>query len=533
MESSTLPAELVTAVLQEIKAKRPLCLCSYPLNDLSLVERLAASAAGSLSSTHLACLHGVFYFILKEFTFFQHPLTQKFDFKDLASKCEQRFDTLLESYSVLGVPGFGNILALTLGTLKAQNQCKPLQACTLISAAASHCLTLGYNHDSTHENSSNSRRLFWSVYMLEKQFSFFFGRASVMQDCDIDTAYPIYAPKSPGRPRDELFIKEIKLAKIQGRIWKEAFSKESLTLSHSEREKRIETLAMDLQFWYARLPAISTYEPESLHLFNVAMEAWETKYHSTFTALLRAPAASPTSSDQDRMTWLEGHTTSAATSQSSGQMHIKPECFKTARDALQSYLRCMRTYQKVLDYRPVSPVAEMRVYTDWPLLSTLLTPFIVITLHSVATPATSRPTKKDSQEEKEKDLTLLNNIVSALDPLKSTSSATTRLYKLTSSLAKIAQGLNGRRTSMSSNFSQEDLFEFVRGGSGRRQSAAASVFSFQSGSETRSLYQQVMDTDIIGILGEGEAEEVFRVLEGWMGGSLNGVEVYGGWEEGF
>lgn len=56
---------------------------------------------------------------------------------------------------------------------------------------------------------------------------------------------------------------------------------------------------------------------------------------------------------------------------------------------------------------------------------------------------------------------------------------------------------------------------FARGGSGKRQSAAASVFSFQSGSETRSLYQEVMDTDIMGILGEGEAEEVFRVLKGW------------------
>ncbi|KAL2788725.1 hypothetical protein BJX66DRAFT_308400 [Aspergillus keveii] len=530
MESSMLPAELVTVVLQEIKAKRPLCLCSYPFNDVSLVERLAASPAGSLSSTHLACLHGVFYFILKEFTFFQHPLTQKFDLKDLASKCERCFDTLLETYSVLGVPSFGNILALTLGTLKAQNQCKPLQACTLISAAATHCQTLGYNHDSTHENSSNSRRLFWSVYMLEKQFSFFFGRASVMQDCDIDTAYPIYAPKSPGRPRDELFINEVKLAKIQGRIWKEAFSKESLALSHSEREKRIERLAMDLQFWYARLAVPSTYEPESLHLFNVAVEAWETKYHSTFTALLRAPAAAQTSNDEDRMSWLERHITSTATSQSSGQMHIKPECFKTACDALQSYLKCMRTYQKVLDYRPVPPEAEAGVYSDWPLLSTLLTPFIAITLHSIATPSTSRPNEKGPQEEKEQDLTLLNNIVSALEPLKSTSPATTRLYKLTSSLAKIAQGLNDRRSSISS---QEDLLAFARGGSGKRQFAAASIFSFQSGSETRSLYQQVMDTDIMGVLGEGEAEEVFRVLEGWMSGSLNGVEVYGGWEEGF
>ncbi|CEL00847.1 hypothetical protein ASPCAL00441 [Aspergillus calidoustus] len=528
MEASTLPAELVTAVLQEIKAKRPLCLCSYPLNDLSLVERLAASPAGTLSSTHLACLHGVFYFILKEFTFFQHPLTQKFDLKDLASKCEQRFDALLQTYSVLGAPSFGNILALTLGTLKAQNQCKPLQACTLISAAASHCQTLGYNHDSTHENSSNSRRLFWSVYMLEKQFSFFFGRASVMQDCDVDTVYPIYAPKSPGRPRDELFIKEVKLAKMQGRIWKEAFSKESLALSHSEREKRIETLAMELQFWYAKLPVTSTYEPESLHLFNVAVETWETKYHSTFTALLRAPAASPTSNGQDRMTWLERHITSTTTSQGSGQMHIKPECFKTARGALQSYLKCMRTYQKVLDYRPVLAEGETGVYTDWPLLSTLLTPFIAITLHSIASHSTSSPNEKGPQEEKEKDLTLLNNIVSTLDPLKSTSPATTRLYKLTSSLAKIANGLNDRRSSVSS---QEDLLAFARGGSGKRQSAAASVFSFQSGSETRSLYQQVMDTDIMGILGEGEAEEVFRVLEGWMGGSLNGVEVYGGWEE--
>ncbi|KAL2848824.1 hypothetical protein BJY01DRAFT_211395 [Aspergillus pseudoustus] len=526
MESSILPAELVTAVLQEIKAKRPICLCSYPLNDISLVERLAASPAESLSSTHLACLHGVFYFILKEFSFFQHPLRQRFNLKDLTWECERRLDTFLETYNVLGVPSFGNILALTLGVIKAQNQSKPLQACTLVSAAASHCQTLGYNHDSTHGNSSNSRRLFWSVYMLEKQLSFYFQRASVIQDFDIDTAYPVCASKYPAQPRDELFFKEIELAKVQSQIYQEAFSKESLRLSHSERDKRIGKLAMDLQFRFSRLvPVVQTYNLENLRLFNVAQETWETKYHSTFTTLLRAPPPSPPSDRDTRNDMSKPET-------NPGQTHIRPECFKTAREALQSYLRCSRTHQYALDNLDLPESSEVKMereigeFPDWTLLSALLTPFIVIALHTIASPPSLSSSEKDAQD-KEKDLSLLASIVSSLEPLRSFSPATTRLHKFTSSLAKIAQGLNERRASMGPGTSQGDLFASARG-SGERRSVASSIFSSGSQSETRSVFQQVLDTDVLGFVGEGEVEEVFRVLEGWMGGSLNGVEVYGG-----
>ncbi|KAL3457507.1 hypothetical protein BJX64DRAFT_17599, partial [Aspergillus heterothallicus] len=537
MESSILPAGLVTALLHEIKAKRPICLCSYPLNDISLVERLAASPAESLSSTHLACLYGVFSCILKEFIFSQHPLSQSFDLKELTAKCEQRFDALVEKYSVLGVPSFGNILALTLGALEAQKQLKPLKACALISAAASHCQTLGYNHDSTHGNSSNSRRLFWSVYMLEKQLSFFFGRASLIQDCAIDTAYPIRAPKHPGRPRDELFIEEINLTKIQSQICKDVFSKESLSLSHSERDMRIGRLAMELQDKSPDRLGIYADGLENRLLFNVCLETWETKYYSTFTTLLRAPGPSPPTPDTSgAMSTLEQHNILASQS-ASAQTHIRPECFRTARAALKTYLRCMRTHQNALTRlnHPASSELGMNQameFPDWSLLSTLLTPFIVIALHTIATFSSASTQSQKDPQETAKDLTLLNSIVSSLEPLKSYSPAATRLYKPISSVTKIAQGLNDRRASIGPGSSQEELRAFARGGSGRR-SVASSVLSSGSTSETGSLFQQIMDTDVLGFVGQGEAEELFGVLEGWMSGSLKGVEVYGELEGGF
>lgn len=60
-------------------------------------------------------MHGVLFFILKELIAIKDPLCQKFDLAFHLDHCEQNFITAIETYEVLAVPSFENILALTMG----------------------------------------------------------------------------------------------------------------------------------------------------------------------------------------------------------------------------------------------------------------------------------------------------------------------------------------------------------------------------------------------------------------------------------
>ncbi|GAB1197229.1 hypothetical protein APSETT444_006520 [Aspergillus pseudonomiae] len=167
-----------------------------------------------------------------------------FDLKAHMSTCEQNFNTLVESYEVLAVPSFESIFALIMGFIKAQDEAKPLLCCTFISAAATHCQMLGCHREITYRsdktgNSENMRRLFWTTYLFEKHMSLYFGRASSMQDFDIDAQYPAITTDPAVRPWDESFVMGIRLAKIQGEIYDKLYSAEGSKSSYSERTRRI------------------------------------------------------------------------------------------------------------------------------------------------------------------------------------------------------------------------------------------------------------------------------------------------------
>ncbi|KAL4918130.1 hypothetical protein BDW62DRAFT_201000 [Aspergillus aurantiobrunneus] len=521
---TTLPLDLIRAVIHEIKVNenRPVFLCSYPLNDITLVERLCnstfSSSDSTLPSTHLACTYGVLYFVLREFassrssdpvsqrfSFLRspNPISERSDLDEAISTCERNFDALIEDCDVLNVPSFGSVLALTIGSMKAQSQANPVLECTLISRAASHCQSLGYQHDSKHENSSNSRRLFWCVYMIEKQVSLFFGHAPLILDADVDVAKPIRSSRPWAHPWDEAFLKRIELAKIQSRIYEELYSKETLELDDFEREGRIQELAVSLQFWYFGIPHLTTSSSK------IPGDLLEAKYYATFTILLRALNSSKT-----------------------GQIHIPPDCFKVARSALQFCQRGFNWYQKI------GLSSEKQKYADWDLLSCVLDPFIIMTLHAIAS--------SDPEDE-----ILLNEVVSTLQDINqstSSSSACTKLYKLTSTLCHVATGLAKQRGPVIPGsgwrYSQhEDALSFtgtradadpVSGPDGlvRRRPASASVADPVSssifGGETdgHSLFHQVVDDDVRDLVGEDEKEELFRFFEGWMGGLVSGLEVF-------
>ena len=48
----------------------------------------------------------------------RNSLCQKYDLKLHVAKCEQNFNSMIESYEVLAVPSFENIFALVMGVSK-------------------------------------------------------------------------------------------------------------------------------------------------------------------------------------------------------------------------------------------------------------------------------------------------------------------------------------------------------------------------------------------------------------------------------
>lgn len=148
---------------------------------------------------------------------------------------------------------------------KAQDQAKPLLYSAMISTAASHCRILGYGRESTYKNGNteDALRLFWTTYVFEQQASLLFGRASSIQENDIDVAYPALSEDPLTRPWDELFIMGIRFAQIQGQIYDRLYSTCALKMSIPERTRKINALVPDVKQWYADLKQVwhlfSTY----------------------------------------------------------------------------------------------------------------------------------------------------------------------------------------------------------------------------------------------------------------------------------
>ncbi|KAE8161566.1 hypothetical protein BDV40DRAFT_313021 [Aspergillus tamarii] len=422
-----LPLDLIIAILQEIKVNRPIFLCSYAINDRTLVERLCQRVyfpTEPISTGHLAGMHGIILTLLKEFKIMGNPLSQKFDLKAHISTCEQNFNTLVESYDVLAIPSFESIFALIMGSIKAQDEAKPLLCSTFISAAASHCQMLGYHREIMYRgnntgNSENMRRVFWTTYVFEKHMSLYFGRASNMQDFDIDAQYPAITTDPAVRPWDESFVMGIRLAKIQGEIYDKLYSAEASKDSHPERVQRVHGLAADIQQWYTEFKEIDASKVNNRHIFKISRDSWDILYYSTFTSLLRTPI-----------------TSGAACAELSSQ------CFRVARLSLQSHLRCFGNFQ-------TSSFHSKADYANWVLLFSSFTPFIVIFLHAIA--ATSSD-----------DIQLLHEVVDSLQHIRYVSPSSERLYQICSTFLQIAKGLVETRQSCVGAYNQlEDSLQFA------------------------------------------------------------------------
>ncbi|KAH0846866.1 hypothetical protein FOPE_11223 [Fonsecaea pedrosoi] len=252
-----IPADLVLAVLRRIKTHK-LPHLQATLCDSSLVERLCQKVyfpVEPVSLGHVTSMHGLLFYVLQDCIVMRDPLGEIYDLPGSSTQCARNFSAGIETYELLAIPSFESILALTIAIMKAQDDAKPWLCSTFLSAAARHCQVLGYHRETTYQNDNtgnreNMRRLFWSIYMFDKNMSLYFGRASNIQDFEIDTGYPAISTDPGAQLWDQATVISIQLARLQGQIYDRLYSPSAQKASHSERERRIDDLASQLEEWH-------------------------------------------------------------------------------------------------------------------------------------------------------------------------------------------------------------------------------------------------------------------------------------------
>ncbi|KAE8147435.1 hypothetical protein BDV25DRAFT_169111 [Aspergillus avenaceus] len=463
-----LPSDVIVTLLRRFQEKKPLFLCSYPVNDLTLLERLCQKVyfpTQAVSAGDVAAMHGILYFVMRESLSTDDNVCEQIDLKAHIAACKQSFEAGIERYDVHVVPSFENTIALTMGVLKAQDEANPLMGCHLISAAVRHCKILGYHRESTFKKdhdgyADHKRRLFWTLYVFDKK-----------NDFDIDVR--ISAPSSDPaiRPWDEAFYWAIKLADIEGKIYNDLYSATALNVRSSIRVERILDLKNKIEECRRGRHEIEYSKVNEPNMYELASKTWDVLYYSALTSLLRP-----------------------ASIRANG-CEIGPECYESARRNLRCHLECFPSYEK-------SDVCTVADYANWVLLYSSLTPVIVIFLHAIA-------------ETNIDDIQLLEAVVTTLKPTCGVSSASKRMYNICSNLCRVAREL----------VESQGLYN---GTHNERKNSLQLLNLTQAG---HALFpetgQDSLNVDMMSYLTYPEARDMSDLLDSWDTGHLSTMDLFG------
>ncbi|CAG7998278.1 unnamed protein product [Penicillium olsonii] len=473
-----LPAELVLTLLRRFREQTPLFLSSYPINDLALLEKLCQRVyfpIRDVSAGDVAAMHGVFYWLIRELLSRNDDLCKKFDLATHFKNCKSSFEADLRSHSLFTAPSFENVIALAMGTLKAQDEADPLTGCHMISTAVRYCQMLGYHRESTFknskdENSSSKRRVFWTIYVFDKTMSLLLGRASYLQDFDMDVKPP--APSSDPKicPWDEAFCSMIELAGIQGDTYNKLYSPSAMKHSSSERLKDIKRLKLAIEECKRGRDKIDYSKADQPQIHELSLKTWDILYYSVLTSILRA-----------------------YTSTEDGE--IGHECFTAARMCLLSHLECFPGYAD-------SGLVTVADYANWVQLYSSFTPFIVIFLHSIA--ATSL-----------EDVKLLEQVVETVQKTRGVSKASERLYNICANFLSVSRGLVGAQKSCVGRYD------------GNRDALELTNDSQDGHYFPTDLQQDDIGLDMTRYLTYPEAQSMSALLECWDSGQPSAMDLLG------
>ncbi|KAK1855397.1 C6 transcription factor [Colletotrichum chrysophilum] len=168
--------------------------------------------------------------------------------------CQSHADHVLSQLSFHLPTSVEYILALTMATEYCMGQSKPTMAWTYISTASRMSQAMGLHRTASqrdHSFDSETRqksKLFWAMFILEKNLSLQLGRSSTLRDHDITV--PLKAIKmgyQVGGSLGVLSPKWLRISQIEGRVYDEIYSPEALHHDANTRNSRARSLIADLK----------------------------------------------------------------------------------------------------------------------------------------------------------------------------------------------------------------------------------------------------------------------------------------------
>lgn len=299
----------------------------------------------------------------------------------------------------------------------------------MVSAAAQHCLALGYHreHKITRmpsKEAERARNLFWQIYIFDKNRSLRLGTAPVIQDFDIDTRRPVPSETRGLRPWEETTTYMIELSSLQARIYQSLYSPSANNLEPNERQDVVSQLAAKLTKWYHDWCQIDASEASRKEVFDITFLPVNVIYHSVLTLLHRGATASNSASD------------------------ITQACFEAARSGLQAHLACYQEFVSAgtmaisfysswfVDSTPPCIYSQGHLIHIRILLFSSFTPYIITFSHCIGYSDQS-------------DLELLKTVLDTLAQIGSVSPFAGKQYDLFKALHRIAEAYTKDCASMS------------------------------------------------------------------------------------
>lgn len=407
------PSEFVIRLLRTFTTRQPILTLYHPVDDISQVEELCKRIYfpfETLAAGEITLFNGFMMVLLRDMIAQpQEGLTNEEAGKYYALCCAN-FEEGVRSYEVMLTPSYEHILALSIATVNVQLEGDEVLYARMVSAAAQHCLALGYHreHKITRmppKEAERARHLFWQVYIFDKNRSLRLGTAPVIQDFDVDTRRPVPSETRGLRPWEETTTYMIELSSLQARIYQSLYSPSANNLEPNERQDIVLRLAAKLTKWYGGWCQIDASEASRKEVFDITFLPVNVIYHSVLTLLHRGATASNAASD------------------------ITQACFEAARSGLQAHLAC---YQEFVS----AGTMAISFYSSWILLFSSFTPYIITFSHCIG-------------YSDQNDLELLKTVLDTLAHIGSVSPFAGKQYDLFKALHRIAEAYTKDCASMS------------------------------------------------------------------------------------
>ncbi|KAK4231030.1 hypothetical protein QBC38DRAFT_507061 [Podospora fimiseda] len=315
---------------------------------------------------------------------------------------------------------------LLLGCLYSIEISKYTIARDLNTMAASICMNLGYHRLRTPSTPDQESKtvLFWFSYILDRALALRFGRAAIINDCDITVPRQISDTlKIPNVAWKLVLDQWIAYAEFQGLAYKQLYSPSALAGPPEQRAESARRLVQTLLklvedqeplIRHAR-EKIQTegFDSTSLFSFDMAILADDLVHGSALTLIYRAIPSPPGSAST-----------------------FNRECIEAARRAFASHEQCMALAGESLFVKAG--------YIQWNIMHVPFIPLIVIFCHIVET----------SNLE---DLQRLTKFVHGLQPVCAVSEAVGKLYRVCQVLLNVANICVETRAKRQENPQNQDM----------------------------------------------------------------------------